>query len=223
MERASAPVHQMVLRHNTCIAQLTDENLCHSFNVLQGVVAALRTHVAQAMTIQTSSSAKSPVWALTPRRESISHDDSVDSIYDHPILIQWNEALFPEDEPSLSLFSATILFNMALVCHRMGLVYHSEPSLIRASKLYLVVDELLRVRAATTESQPTILLLSLAVHNMGHLQNGMNNYPAYQRCMVALWNLMPRIHEKNDPDLEHHLRRSLRLWQCTAPPMAAAA
>jgi hypothetical protein len=215
-----------VLRHNTCIEQLTEENLCQSFQVLQGVVAIVRSHVAQAMTpsqVPSSSSSLSPTsWALIPRQKPISQEAVLDSIYDHPVLIQWNEAPSPDDEPSLPLFSATILFNMALVCHRMGLIYDSELSLIRASKLYLVVYELLRGSAATN-IQPAILLLALAIHNLGHLHNDRNDYPAYHRCMVALWNLMPQIHKKNDPDLENHLQRSLRLWQCAGPPMAAVA
>lgn len=214
--------HEILLRHNECIVQLSDKNLLHSYHVLQGIVTILRAHVAEAPSPTSSLNLPlSATWTLHPKPEAISQDVDADGIYDRPLLLFCNDTLVSDDEPSVSLFSATVLFNLALVCHWIGNIYGSERSLTLASKLYLVVNELMGGMAYTS-CRPALMLLSLAIHNLGYLQNSMNNYPGYHRCMEALWNLIPHMIMKDDP-VEHHLLCSLRMWQCTGPPVAAAA
>jgi hypothetical protein len=121
----------------------------------------------------------------------------------------------------MSVCSATVLFNLALVSHRIGTVYNVERSLDFATKLYLVVNEILQGTSYTT-CRPAFTLYSLTLHNMGHLQKSIHNFSGYHRCMSALWNLIPFMILKNDP-IEHHLLCSLRVWKNSGPPVAAAA
>jgi hypothetical protein len=211
----------MIHRHNECIVQLSDKNLLHSFHVLQGIVTMLREKVIEAKSPQ-SSLPTSEAWALHPKPEAISKEVDADGTYDHPLLLFCNVTSSSDaGEPSLRLFGATVLFNLALVSHLMGKIYGSERSLTLASKLYLAVKDLLQ-GTAFASCHPALLLLSLAIHNLGHLENSMGNYQGHCSCMKALWNLAPQMKMQNDP-IEHHLLCSLRLWISNGPPVAAAA
>jgi hypothetical protein len=69
--------------------------------------------------------------------------------------------------PIHTALCATVLFILALMCHWMGNIYGSERSLTVASKLHLVVNELLRGMAYTS-CHTALLVLALAIHNLGH-------------------------------------------------------
>ena len=105
-----------------------------------------------------------------------------------------------DDSVVFTLFSAAILFNLALVCHRLGMVHGRDSSVIRASKLYMVIVELLNDTSSSTieegltmsksRSSTQFFLLSLALNNLGHVQYELCNYTGYHRCMITLRNLM---------------------------------
>jgi hypothetical protein len=210
-------LQEIALQHNECIVQLSDSNLMQSYHILQGIVTILRLHVTEV-----TSSTPNTSWAVRPKLESISSKVETDGIYDRPLLLVWNKSSTSDkEEPWMRLFSATVLFNLGLVCHRMGNLYGSERSLTIATKMYLVVKELMQ-DIAFKSCRPALLLLLLAIHNLGHLQNSLYNYPAYYRCMEALWRLVPQMSLTDDP-IEHHLLCSLRMWLSVGPPSAAAA
>jgi hypothetical protein len=211
---------EIMHRHNECIVQLSDTNLLQSYHVLQDIVTILRSHITDTTSPELPLTS-APAWALHPTSESILKEVEAYGIYDRPLLLVWNASSSSGDEPSMSLLTATVLFNVALVCHWIGTIHGNERSLTVATKLYLVVNEVLQGMVFTF-CRPALLLLSLAVHNLGHLQNSQCNYPAYCRCMEAVWHLVPQIMLKDDP-FEQHLLCSLRMWQCIGPPNDAAA
>lgn len=212
---------EIVLRHNECIVRLSDKNLLHSYHVLQGIVTVLRAHISEAPLPISSILPSSEAWALHPKTEPILQELGIDGTYDRPLMLFCNDAMISDDELSMNLLSATVLFNLALVCHRIGIMYNIERSLAFATRLYLVVTEIFQ-DPTYTSCHPALLLLSLAIHNLGHLQNSVHNYSGYHRCMKALWNLIPHMILKNDP-IEHYMLCSLRIWKNTRPPVAAAA
>lgn len=106
-----------------------------------------------------------------------------------------------DDSIVFTLFSAAILFNLALVCHRLGMAFGRDTSVIRASKLYMVIVELLNdsstassmedvTMMSNTRSATHVFLLTLVLNNLGHAQYELCNYPGYHRCMITLRNLL---------------------------------
>jgi hypothetical protein len=100
----------------------------------------------------------------------------------------------------ITLFSAVILFNLALVCHRWGMIYGRDTFLIRTSHLYMVIHGLLSDQVSsslrcmddtngTNKRSDSVLLLSLVINNLGQIQYELCNYPGYDQCMTMLNNL----------------------------------
>jgi hypothetical protein len=154
-----------------------------------------------------------------------------------------------DDSVVFTLFSAAILFNLALVCHRLGMVYGRDTSVIRASKLYMVIVELLNDSTApstmedaammsTTRSSTHVFLLTLVLNNLGHAQYELCNYPGYHRCMITLRNLLANTsthdcinyidHSDGSNDsimvgILDEIRLNILFWNFSPPSVAHAA
>jgi hypothetical protein len=157
---------------------------------------------------------KSRHWSLSLSKQS-SIDDTL-AMHSSPLLLFLSDTTTihgshesdslhmiadKDDSIVFTLFSAAILFNLALVCHRLGMVCGRDASVIHASKLYMVIIELLNdsqtalpmedaAVMSTTRSNTHVFLMTLVLNNLGHAQYELCNYPGYHRCMITLRNLL---------------------------------
>jgi hypothetical protein len=200
-------------------------------------------------------------WSLShPKCQRSIHENS--DIYDYPLLlfltvnsaaietegsnsqdmVIGNDSGTNFDFTVLNVLSAAMIFNLALICHRIGSKYGRDTLLIRASKLYAVIIELLnknthlsstyRDEASSTDcgTSSEALLQTLALSNLGQVQYELCNYPAYHQCMVALRNLISNRHSgglvENDATSMipmDGIHTNLMLWKILSPSVAHAA
>jgi hypothetical protein len=196
-------------------------------------------------------------WSLShPKCQRSIHENS--DIYDYPLLlfltvnsgaietegsnsqdmVIGNDCRTNFDFTVLSVFSAAMLFNLALICHRIGMMYGRDTLLIRASKLYSVIIELLNKNAHVSSSASStdcgtsteVLLLTLALNNSGQIQYELCNYPAYHQCMAALRNLILNRHSGGSVENDatsmipmDGIRTNLMLWKFLSSSVAHAA
>jgi hypothetical protein len=152
------------------------------------------------------------------------------------------------DSAVFTLLSATIIFNLALICHRFGMIFGQDTSLSRATKLYMVVIEMINERPMLSSTMDdanstnrdgkgtAALVLTLAFNNLGQVQYELCNYPGYHRCMMILRNLfmnhrktfdvvLNRFAEDDPTDVSmmEAVRMNLLFWQFLSPSVAYAA
>jgi hypothetical protein len=111
-------------------------------------------------------------------------------VYDHGIMISDN--VKGDTDETRSLYIAIVLFNLALVSHSEGTALGREESLMRASKLYSFVVQLL-TRCSIPEDTSTNILTLLALNNKAQIHYTQCEYIQSVYCMKTISDIMGRI------------------------------
>jgi hypothetical protein len=111
-------------------------------------------------------------------------------VYDHGIMIARATNEEPSDE-MLSLYSAIVLFNMALTCHHEGRLGR-EPSLKRASLFYNMTAQILSGNAVPDDVSATILTL-LALNNKAQIHYDQCEYIQCADCLKEVPRIMGTV------------------------------
>jgi hypothetical protein len=106
-------------------------------------------------------------------------------VYNHGIII--TRTTDEESEEMLSLYSAIVLFNMALTCHHEGRLGR-ETSLKKASRFYIMTVQILNGNIMPGDISATILTL-LALNNKAQIHYDQCEYIQCDDCLKEL----PRI------------------------------
>jgi hypothetical protein len=140
-------------------------------------------------------------------------------VYDHGIII--TDTSKGESDEMLALFTAIVLFNLALTTHRQGIL-GSEKSLKKASLLYSLAEKLL-TRCTIPEDASTTILTLLALNNKAQIHYDQCEYLHSVDCMKTILKIMGSVQDLyftlSHEDLEGILLNVVLL----NPPTAAQA
>jgi hypothetical protein len=141
-------------------------------------------------------------------------------VYDHGIMI--TDTTNGDSDEMLSLFSAILLFNLALASHLEGRL-GSEKSLKKASMLYSMTLELLTSAPMPDDMSATVLIL-LALNNKAQIHYDQCEYSDAGDCLKEISNIMCSVQglhsTLNHKDVEGLL---LNVMLLNAPTAAQAA
>ena len=112
-------------------------------------------------------------------------------IYDHGILIV--DSTQANNETTISLYSAVILFNSALASHRKGRLERSEASLKKALLLYEMCGALLKTTTAAQNDMSITTLILLALNNKAHIHHEQLEYAESQTCLAEISDTMSAV------------------------------
>jgi hypothetical protein len=130
--------------------------------------------------------------AALPFCESTSVIPSLQDIhfytYDHGIMLTANE----ENEETFTLYSAIVLFNMALASHHQGRLLGNEKALKHASLLYSVAAKLLSGSSMSDNMSATILTL-LALNNKSQIHYTQCEHIQSVDCLKKISKIMGSV------------------------------
>ena len=112
----------------------------------------------------------------------------------------FEKALIIPDSTTMQLESSAVLYNLALICHLIGLKESASKKIVAAKRLYLLALD------AATRSEESALLVSLAIaNNLGeiHLQQA-NDLEEARKCFSLVRNILCNFgsFELEDADME---------------------
>jgi hypothetical protein len=164
--------------------------------------------------------------AMQPFCESISTVPGLQDVdmhcyvYDHGIII--TDTSNGKSDEMLALYTAIVLFNLALTSHCQGLL-GGEKSLKKASLLYSMAEQLLR-RCTIPEDASTTILTLLALNNKAQIHYDQCEYVHSVDCMKTILKIMGSVQDLHSTlgseDLEGIL---LNVVLLDAPTAAQAA
>jgi hypothetical protein len=112
-------------------------------------------------------------------------------VYDHGIMITGTTN--GESKEMLSLYNAILLFNIALVVHREGILRHEEKNLKKAALLYGMTLQLL-ARSTMPDDMSAPISTLFALNNKAHIQYGQCEYIQSVDSMQAISRIMDGVH-----------------------------
>jgi hypothetical protein len=113
-------------------------------------------------------------------------------VYDHGIMILDNGNVNVDTEQTISHYIAIALFNSALVSHSEGTALGQEKAMIKASKLYSLVGQLV-ASSTIPEDTFTPILTLLALNNKAQIHYAQCEYVQSVDCMKTISNIMGSV------------------------------
>jgi hypothetical protein len=138
--------------------------------------------------------------------------------YDHGIMLTTNE----ESDEMLPIYSAVVLFNLALASHHQGRLHGHEKSLKHASLLYGVAVKILSGSSMMNNMSTTILTL-LALNNQSQIYDDQCEHIQSVDCLKAVSKIMESVEVLHFIISQEHLRGLLLNTMLLIVPTAAAA
>jgi hypothetical protein len=111
-------------------------------------------------------------------------------VYDHGIMI--TDAINGDSDDMLSLYSAIVLFNMALASHREGRL-GSEKCLKKASMLYGMALKILTSSPMPNDMSASILIL-VALNNKAQIHHDQCQYTEASACLTQISAIMDSVY-----------------------------
>jgi hypothetical protein len=108
--------------------------------------------------------------------------------YDHGIMLTTNE----ESDEMLTLYSAIVLFNLALASHQQGRLLGHEKALKKASLLYSVTAKILSGSTMSEDMSATILTL-LALNNKSKIHCDQCEHSQSVDCLKTISKIMDSV------------------------------
>jgi hypothetical protein len=142
-------------------------------------------------------------------------------IYDHGIML--TGAANGENDEMLPLYSAAILFNLALASHREARLHGEERAFKKASKLYSVAVSILNGSSMSNEMSHTLLTV-LALNNKSQIHSDQCEHVQSVDCLKAISRIMGSVDGiysvLNEEDVKGLLLNSMLLNVPTAAQAA---
>jgi hypothetical protein len=138
--------------------------------------------------------------------------------YDHGIMLTTNE----ESVEMLPLYSAIVLFNLALASHQQGRLLGHEKSLKNASHLYSVTAKILS-GSTVMKNMSTIILTLLALNNQSQIHRDQCEHIQFVECLKAVSKIMGSVKVLHFVISQEDLRGLLLNTMLLSVPTAAQA
>jgi hypothetical protein len=138
--------------------------------------------------------------------------------YDHGIMLTTNE----ESDEMLPIYSAIVLFNLALASHHQGRLLGHEKSLKNASLLYSVAAKILSGSSMTKNVSTTIMIL-LALNNQSQIHDDQCEHIQSVDCLKAVSKIMESVEVLHFILSQEHLKGLLLNTMLLIVPTAAHA
>jgi tetratricopeptide (TPR) repeat protein len=144
-------------------------------------------------------------------------------VYDHGIMIARTTTTKETSDEMLSLYSAIVLFNMALTCHHEGRLGRDLLALKRASLLYNMTVQILNGNIARDDTSAAILTL-LALNNKAQIHYDQCEYIQCVDCFEEVLRIMDSVRAVHSTLSQKDIAGLLlNVILLTTPPTAAQA
>jgi hypothetical protein len=146
------------------------------------------------------------------------HSDS-NYIYNRPFLLDEDNFAAHGMASMLPIYSAVLLFNLALACHQQGLL-GKESSLKRASHIYRMSLHILE--HSSRRSAATAVLTVATLNNNAQVQFELCDYTHSHHCLLALSKLLCDVRPIINDELNTTVLEGLILNSMMLDPPSAA-